>query len=323
MALPPPLHNILFTIPRTASNLVTQLLNLPAQPSISRHPRDGYFFLPALSYRYKHDTFSRAIASWTVQEQTGMRNALQTSLDAWKAWIDQAEREGKGTFIKEHVNWMIATDAESHYLHEGRKDGEESTIAHNPTCVPDVFLLNNVRATFLVRHPALTFPSLLRSALDNEGVDQVLEESTENAMRWEATYHWHVAVYKFLTSSPRASNTHRPLILDASDLSNPDLVRKYAVAVGLDPELVRFEWDAVSSEEQERMGSVEARMKDTLLKSRGVVLGKLQSGDEVDVGRERENWSAEFGEVLGERLVRFVDGAMGDYEWLWDRRLRV
>lgn len=49
-----PQHNILISIPRTASNLVTHLLALPSQPSILPHSREGYFFLPALSHHFEH-----------------------------------------------------------------------------------------------------------------------------------------------------------------------------------------------------------------------------------------------------------------------------
>lgn len=321
-----PTHNILFTIPRTASNLVTQLLNLPVQPSIIRHSRDGYFFLPALSYRYQHDTFGRPRDEWTGEEQKGMQYALQKSFDAWNDWVVAAEREGKGTFIKEHVNWTIEAEEESRHLY-GEIDKKES-VSLNPTCIPDAFLLDKVRPTFLIRHPALTFPSLFRTALDNEGQEALLTSSAEKATRWEATYHWHVTLYKFLIASksyPSASHDPRiqyPIILDASDLAKRDVVCKYAEAVGLDPALVRFEWAAVSEQEQERLGKVEARMKDTLLKSNGVVLDKLQEVEAVDVEKEKEKWVGEFGEVLAKRLARLVEDAIRDYEWLLERRLR-
>ncbi|KAH7383752.1 hypothetical protein BKA66DRAFT_462727 [Pyrenochaeta sp. MPI-SDFR-AT-0127] len=326
-APPLPTHNILITIPRTASNLVTQLLNLPAQPSIARHSRDGYFFLPALGYRYEHDTFGRPRDEWTEEEQDGIQAALQTSFDAWKTWIADAELEGKGTFIKEHVNWTIKAEPETQYLHRSPED--ETSLSLNLTCIPDDFLLNKVRPTFLIRHPALTFPSLFRTARDNEGIDALLTESTAKAIRWEATYRWHITLYKFLVSSPAYPypshdlDIQYPIILDASDLANPDLVRKYAAAVGLDPQLVKFEWAAVSDQEQDRLGKVEARMKDTLLKSQGIVLDKLRKGAALNVETEAKKWIEEFGELLGKRLVGLVEEAMGDYEWLFERRVRV
>jgi hypothetical protein len=39
--------------------------------------------------------------------------------------------------------------------------------------------------------------------------------------------------------------------------------------------------------------------------------------------KEKEVWKNEFRHVLGERVARLVEGAMLDYEWLWERRMRV
>jgi hypothetical protein len=51
------------------------------------------------------------------------------------------------------------------------------------------------------------------------------------------------------------------------------------------------------------------------------VLGCL--GTEIEVAAEQEKWKEEFGEVLAGRLVELVEDAMEDYEWLYERRLRV
>jgi hypothetical protein len=53
-----PTHNILSTVPRTASLLAVHILNLPTQNSVTRHLSDGYLFLSALGYRWEHKTFS-------------------------------------------------------------------------------------------------------------------------------------------------------------------------------------------------------------------------------------------------------------------------
>lgn len=194
-----PVQNILITIPRTASNLVTRLLNLPAQISILRHPQDGYFFIPALGYRLEHDTFRRDIGEWTDEEREGMTEALQVSFNAWEGWIKQASHVGKETFIKEHVNWMVRPEEQSWFLHNGDVPRREKP--RNPTIAPDKFLLHDTRPTFLIRHLALTFPSLLRTALDNEGPDEVRTKSAEKMMQWECTYH-HMLLYTFLMASP-------------------------------------------------------------------------------------------------------------------------
>ncbi|KAF1941107.1 hypothetical protein EJ02DRAFT_348489, partial [Clathrospora elynae] len=119
---------------------------------------------------------------------------------------------GKGTLIKEHVNWMVGVESESRYLHGYRE--WVTQIPSNPTCIPDSFF-ENICPTFLIRHPALTVPSLFRTALDNEGLDEVLKASTEKTMRWECTYHWHMTLYKYLITSgsyPRPSHAALPTV---------------------------------------------------------------------------------------------------------------
>jgi hypothetical protein len=279
-----PTHHILFTIPHTASNLLTQLLNLPSQPNILRHPEDGYFFVPAIRYRYQYNTFTRPLTYLSEQEREYLSNALQTSFKAWEEWVVKADNEGGGTYVKEHINWMINPSVESDFLLPSHpfQLGFEHEV-RNSTAIPDGFLLSaRVRPTFLIRRPALTFPSLLRTAIDNGGLDEVLEEGSAMVMKWECTYTWHIQLYNFLITPdtyPRVSHVEGityPIILDAVDLKDEALVRRYAEAVGLDSGKVRFAWEEAG---KEGLGMAKARMKDTILASKGAVAGKLQSGE--------------------------------------------
>jgi hypothetical protein len=296
---------------------MTRILNLPNQPSILRHPRDGYFFQSALESRYRYDTFGRPVDGWADGVREKMTTSLQRSSDAWGEWIEDAKSNNKGTFIKEHINWMIRPAVESSFLYDD---------IVNPTCLPNVFLLHKTRPTFLIRHPALTVPSLIRTALDNEGIEELLTESSERNMQWETTYHWHITLYKFLLASPiypspsHDPNITYPIIIDAADLSNPVFVKKYAAVIGLDPRLVQFEWGVT---DEKGMGRVEIRMKDTLLKSKDVLAAKLGAVEDLDLCTIKAEWKREFGEVLGERVTGLVERAMADYEWLWERRMRV
>jgi hypothetical protein len=216
-------------------------------------------------------------------EQDKWTFSLQICFDAWRDWINEAEHEGKGTFINEHVNWMVRPDVESHFFHGDHKPhSNQRERGFNPTCTPDHFLLCNVRPTSLIRHPALTFPSLIRTAIDNEGIGALLTSSAENKIRWEATYYWHTTLYKFylaLSTYPCPSKNPSvtyPIILAASDLSRPEVVRKYAAVVGLEPDVGRFEWAESSAEGKGGVGAIEARMKDTLMRSVGVMREKLE-----------------------------------------------
>ncbi|KAJ4991626.1 hypothetical protein SVAN01_03007 [Stagonosporopsis vannaccii] len=328
-------HNILVSIPRTASNLITHLLALPDQASLLAHPRGGYFFLPALSHRFKNATFQRAYSAWNSSEKREMDAALQSSASEWENWVANADAQSLGTYVKEHVNWTIVPSVESSFLHRTASSPEtplsDSSKPTNPTAIPDAFW-SRFNATLLIRHPALTFPSALRTAIDNEGLESVLSSESETVMRWECTFHWHVLLYKFLVAQQAQSSQHSSsqlhdvksrerLIIDASQLEDPEFVRQYASKVGLDAGRTRTQWEATSADEQNRLGRMERRMKDTLLDSTGIVKGKLDSGN-IDILEERKNWEEEFGDVLAERLERLVRAAMGEYEWLYERRWR-
>ena len=243
-----------------------------------------------------------------------MHDALALSFAAWEAWVHDARDEGKGTYVKEHVNWMVQPRTEEVVLHGG---GQRSQAGGNPTAVPGKFW-EGVRVTLLVRHPALVFASALRTAIDNEGMDVVMGDEGAAAMRWECTFRWHRMVHKFL-----GAQGHEVVVVDAEDLDNVELVRGYAVAVGLDPELVRFEWEAATGEEQGGLDRVERRMKDTILRSTGIVTGKLKKEDGINLDAEMYGWRNEFGVVLAARLMGLVEAAMADYEWLRERRITV
>jgi hypothetical protein len=299
------------------------MLNLPNQSSLSRHPSDGYFFFSALRYRYQHKTFSRPIVEWTNEEHDGMSNTLQSGLSAWKQWMEDAESAGNGTFTKEHINFMLRPESESDFLYPGR--ALEKETGGNPTCIPDG-IFGKVQPTFLIRHPALVVPSLVRTALDLEGTEAVSTLFSENSMRCEGSYRWHVALYKYLEewpayqSSSYEPETTLPIILDAADLSNPALVQKYAAAIGLDPKLVQSQWKRTGDE---GLGKVEARMKDTILMSEGLMMDKLVLHERFDLEEQAKVWEGEFGAILGNRVARLVKDAMADYEWLHERRIGI
>ena len=282
-----------------------------------------------------------------------MVEELQTSVNAWGAWLKEAERKGKGTYVKEHINWTLLPSIESSLLHSSPPAGPSKDLvlssssppspsivsALNPTAVPHAFW-ERLRVTFLIRHPALTFPSALRTSIDNEGLDIVLSSESEMVQKWECTYRWHVLLYRFLLTFPHPaysdSHSHlneneqhskgatmgrEPLIVDASQLQDVEFVRRYASLVGLDPAKVKANWDATSKEEQEKLHQIERRMKDTLLDSTGIQASKLESAG-INIATEKKKWESEFGDVLAGRLEKLVRESMGEYVWLYERRLR-
>ncbi|KAF1971441.1 hypothetical protein BU23DRAFT_442966, partial [Bimuria novae-zelandiae CBS 107.79] len=333
---------VVFTIPRTASHLLLKLLNLPAQQTLYRHSsgQDGYMFLSAATPRFRHGLPGRPIREWTKEENGALKDALQNSFDEWLQLVETAELQGKSTFAKEHLNWMVDPLAEAPLY--GYDNGDTSSATdfqanwnamqnlkvkneYNITCVPDAFLLQRVKPTFLIRHPALTFPSCLRTSIDSQGIPAVIDEEKIN--QWECTFHWSLSLYKFYTQAAAdfdrrsfVDGIEYPIVLDARDLGDERLVRKYAKAVGLNSDKVQFAWEAAREEELSSIGKMERRMKSTILASSSIDKGKLDVGD-LDMERLRGEWKDEFGEVLGERLVGLVNRSMEAYQTLYNVRL--
>ncbi|KAF2441297.1 hypothetical protein P171DRAFT_434964 [Karstenula rhodostoma CBS 690.94] len=336
-------HHMVFTIPRTASHLLLKLLNLPEQSSLYRHSNnlDGYIFLPAAAPRFRQSLPGKPIQDWTDGEKAALKDAMQSSFDDWLSLIEQGEKRGKSTFIKEHMNWMASPVAEARLYGHDESDSSTATQFRvhwkcqetndegdedNITCLPDAFLLKLIKPTFLVRHPALTFPSCLRTAIDNQGASAVLDE--EKIQQWECTYLWSLSLYTFYTKSAAkfdrqsfVDGVEYPIVLDAQDLGDEALVKKYAKAVGLDEDKVRFTWKPAEEKELGRLGKMDKRMRSTILASTGIEKGKLQAG-ELDTETLEEEWRSEFGEVLSERLARLVNSNIEAYEALKSARLR-
>lgn len=336
-------HHMVFAIPRTASHLLLKLLNLPEQSSICRHSNglDGYIFLPAASPRFRHSLPGRPIQEWTEEEKASLRDAMQSSFDDWQTLIEEAELQSKSTFVKEHLHWMVDPCAEDS-LYGHKKDNSSIATSfqarctpneagdakekYNITCLPDAFLLQRIKPTFLIRHPVLAFSSMLRTAIDNQGLSVVMDEW--RIQQWECTYLWSLSLYNFYAKSTanfdhrsRVEGINYPIVLDAQDLGNEAIVKTYAKAVGLAEDKVRFTWTAAGADELHNLGKVERRMKSTILASNGVDKGKLYAED-ADMIALREGWKSEFGEVLCNRLVKLVDGSMDAYTFLRNKRLR-
>ena len=67
---------------------------------------------------------------------------------------------------------------------------------HNETLFPDDFL-NTLKPTFLIRHPALAFPSYYRAARRADGDQYLRSEQGQRVCRNIMTLHWSRELYIF------------------------------------------------------------------------------------------------------------------------------
>ncbi|ETI20999.1 hypothetical protein G647_07342 [Cladophialophora carrionii CBS 160.54] len=350
----------LLTHPRTASNLLVRILNLENQPALGR-PDDGagrnaqfeYFFVSTVPLRIK--LADQPSLSWSEDERTEAMQRLQASADGLLRHLEEAEAGGRSVFVKEHLLWMLSPQAEdlvkrsgnlesrfwkvkvpggtpvqggskaASYVSNHRQAGvqdKEATVIENQTVFPDSFL-RTWTPTFLIRHPALVFPSLYRTSVDLEGRDEA-RNNAGGMFRIEMTWRWSRQLWEWYNKEWQEGNTTlRPIILDADDIIlEPQIITTYCKLVGLDAEKCRFEWERAGAEEEASMNFMERKMKSSLLSSAGIIRdGKVAAG--LDMRQEVRKWSQEFGEEEARKIEAWVTAAMLDYEFLWERRLRV
>ncbi|KAF2661987.1 hypothetical protein K491DRAFT_583352, partial [Lophiostoma macrostomum CBS 122681] len=338
----------LFTNPRTCSHLLTRLLNLSNQHSILRHKDDGYIFMRPTMMRLKQGLGGKPISAWTVHNQKSVKFAFQTSFNDLINWRKGATEQGKGAFLKFHCLELAEPVSESRWLHGPKgADGLQPWTVQtqdqmdrsngNETCLPDA-VLKSWRPTFLIRHPALVLPSLLRADLafttdlfnpDSRSNTKGYRKAWTEAKAWEVSFHWQRQLFDWyrtnLTQAEKVSGADDvsfPIVLDADDIqapSAPALLEKYARAVGLDPDVIAFQWDATSGQKLDEMNVYEKRLLDTVSASTGIVPGKTAKG--LVLEDEKVKWEKEFGEELGGMLSAWVQEALPDYEHTRQARL--
>ncbi|KAF2810312.1 uncharacterized protein BDZ99DRAFT_570901 [Mytilinidion resinicola] len=333
MSARPPRRFYLLTYPRTASNLLVRILALEDQADIFMGEKNSYFFGGAMASRmHMLKITGRRPEDWTQEERTSLTENYQEGFDALHRHVEAAEALGQHVFVKEHLPWFIDPISEAkHLFGENSTDELPWTVTtslapkHSPlneSILPDAFL-RTWFPTFLIRHPALAFPSCYRTSVDNEGAEAARSQHAVNQV--EMSVHWSRALYDWYTHQPEESGSNDdatwPVILDADDvIEDPDLVRKYSRMVGLDPSRLKFAWASASEDELNKMDDMARRMTSTLDASTAIVSGKTSIG--LDIDEEAKKWKVEFGEEEGERIERLVRAAMPDYEYMKARRLR-
>lgn len=331
IASKPPL--LIITYPRSASNLLVRILSLPEQPNIVTEESSGQLFLPALGHIRRARLLDRLPEQWTDSETAATWQKFQSCYDNFQSLVDSAEADGKRAVIKEHASFLICPQVQANFVH-GRWQAHASSkvnigdsqsspwavgVPGNETVLPDGVLLRCLPA-FLIRHPALAFPSYYRVMLSFEGGDKQKVESMTNdiaaicTLRWtRKLYDWYVAAWEGQKS---------PIVLDADDMvDHPELSRHFCDLVGLDPSKVKYEWEAADQEKstQDHENPVRKHTRATLMASSGITPGKTSRG--LSIEDEVVKWRVEFGDLIATRLQQWVQGAMADYEYLSSQRL--
>ncbi|GFN13491.1 hypothetical protein AtubIFM55763_001159 [Aspergillus tubingensis] len=354
----PPRRVLLLSMPRTASNLLLKILSISDQLGAITNDKGGYCFTPTYLKLIKDDLLSKPITQWTLKQALEVQGVLQQCLETLEGSSALARDEGKIFFVKEHISWLMNPATISKMLHDADTTNGDASGAlmapdyHsffrvrvdnkygrskglpplNETVLPDGYLAT-WQLAFLIRHPALVFPSMYRAdrALKDlypSGDNPFEGLLSESYLKVTLTLRWTRMLYDWCV---RRKGQAHPIILDASDLiHNKGSMVKFCEQTGLDPTVLKFEWESVGPEDKSSSGDgaseqdsilqkAETTMRTTLRGSSGVL--KEKAPDVVDIASEAERWKHEFGDKVANFILERVHEAMPDYEYLRQRRL--
>ena len=328
----------LITYPRVASNLLVKILSIQNQPNVISNNLSGYFFLPAFLYAQQNKLRLKHVDQWSLEEKLQMRLIYQDGFDKLQAFVDRAEHENKILFVKEHADFMADPAKLSQFAWSHHAVNESAWSIQvpssygwqpaysplNDTILPDSFL-RKWHPIFLIRHPALVFPSYYRAIIDNEGRD--VAAARKEPLNMVMTMRWSRRLYELYTTLHPTDNPW-PIIIDAEDIINsPQVIYQLCTLMGLDTTKLQFNWERMPEEERERMAKVAtpvvARFMSTIWASEGIDKSKTPRSEYVNVDAEAVKWREEFGEADGCRLEKWVRSALPDYEFMRQKKLRT
>ena len=326
---------LFISYPRTTSNLLVRILNLDNQPNIITGPyQSGYHFLPIFIHQNQNDIVDVPDSTYTEEQRSSLRRMSQECFEKLEETRQRGEEENKLFFTKEHIIFLLdSVLLEKHLAKTSDPLTEEAFVPLdkvgssrsflNDTILSDDYLLL-WQPLFLIRHPLKTFPSILRT--------QTASPNPEKQYANYSLYHFIRNLYDFYSkhltkksstpcnpstgsrNQPSSDELSWPIIIDADDyIKHPNLVKRLAVAIGLDVSKLQFSWAAAPSEKPSD------EMLKTLLSSSGVEEDKLARG--LTMEAERPKWVEEFGEESADRLERQVRDALPDYEYLVSKRV--
>ena len=316
----------LISYPRTCSNLLVKILSMEEQPGFASGEHDGgYFFVDVYNLMQERGLRSKSLEDWTNEDRAAAKECYQACFENLQQWLHAREDAGQSVFVKEHITFLADPGAWSRSCFGGG-DEEPAWMVNcangshhsdlNATVLPDEFLAT-WSPTFLIRHPAIAFPSMHRAIVKMEG-----EEAAQagNCASLGRPVKWTRELYDFLAQQ-QSTAPGWPIVLDGDDIvAAPEaVVGRYCDVLGLDRHKLRFSWDQVAADKVDDARKV---LRSTLWQSTGVkTTGRTAAG--IDIAVEAEKWRDEFGSDVAEHIKKLVQQEMPHYEYLLERRLRI
>jgi hypothetical protein len=300
----------------------------------------------------KEGRLEKPLSQWTESDKTEVKNAFQSSVDELEAYSARARAENKIMFAKEHAFWITnpgvftsmrsgssnVEDNKSFHINMPENYGAPTFSPHNDTILPDQYL-RTWKLAFIIRHPALAWPSLYRAMLKISQAGYMDEDGIKGMSLSNMSFKWTRRLFDWAMEQPDVPT--QPLVIDANDVvHNPAAVVRFCELAGLDTASMQFEWGgngavekksdlwtvdrngtAGDAAELERQKNAAAIMLSTIEGSTGILKDKAPS--DVDVDAEIGKWKVEFGEEAAALLEKATRDAMDDYEYLKERRIKV
>ncbi|KAF7718835.1 Uncharacterized protein PECH_005833 [Penicillium ucsense] len=340
----PPKRLLLLSVPRTASNLFLKVLNPGAQPALKTNAFSGYFFYPVLSTAALEGLTSKEAKDWTPQERQRYLGLCQESFDNLEGLSQEATKENKSIFTKEHVTWLIdpamlftlqtgSVRSETPMRINVSEEYGSSRTYTQPSILPDEYL-RTWQFAFTIRHPALAWPSLYR-AIKRAGEEGgfVDEDGARGASLSNMTFGWTRIMYDWCVAQP---DVPTPPIIDAHDLIHtPEVALKFCEQTGLDKTCLQFEWSKDGKKKSDHWGDLDKNRPDRMDAHRqaaNILLGTLEASTglmkdrtpaHVDIEAEHAKWEVEFGKEMAGLIEKAVRNSMGDYEYLRAHRMQA
>lgn len=199
-----------------------------------------------------------------------------------------------------------------------------------PIIWPPSFLLNSRNQYILsIRHPISMIPSGFKGIQSLAWTGQTTSHAN---MHCTSTLYFSRMLYDWLKS-----NNQNVYIIDADDyytvatqvqdgkekdvaIPSPTL-EKLCEKVGFDKHSILTKWPKATEEQKAKMPPRANVMLKDLLDSEGIIPKKTRDPKEMKIEDEKEKWTKEFGDEGAALVEDCIRRTMGDYEYLWKRRL--
>ncbi|KAJ5191964.1 uncharacterized protein N7498_010949 [Penicillium cinerascens] len=344
--VPAPRRLLLVSVPRTASNLFLKILNIQNQPNLLTSQKGGYFFYPAFMKVTHEGYLAKRPEDWSDADIEAVQGAFQSCTDDLEEHGARAREEGKMLFTKEHAFWFASPAIDQSAI-AGRDalelskklristpayGSDQSFSPSNKTILSDEYL-RSWQMAFIIRHPALAWPSMYRAMKKIAAEGFIDEDGLQGASRTNMDLRYSRMLYDWCLEQPDVPTP--PPVIDAHDLiTTPQVVLKFCEQTGLDKSVVQFEWDQndatksknlapadpnANTAEHDRQKRSASIMLSSLLGSKGVIKDKAPAN--LDIAAEAAKWKVEFGEEAAQMLEKAVWDSMPDYEYLKSKRI--